>query len=214
MFKISIVESDKEIQTTINRLLAIEIKKMLSNIGKNAETYIKQTIITSIQQQPEYSSLLNGRLKYEFGLPDADSRVASILSAIQDSLTISYVQPRYNSSSINASFEINMIPSDFNDILNLPEAVFTTEKGTQLQWLKWLLLEGDSSIVFGYQFILGQNPFSRTGGGIMRSDSAGVWRVPPEFAGTINNNWITRAITNTEADINNFFGSQIKQYSI
>lgn len=211
MFTLTLLESDAQIANTINKLLADELKKILQKVGNEASTYIKNTIISSIKNQPEYASLLNGKLKYEFGLPDADSRVSSILQNIEKSLNISYQQPSYSVNGVSGGFVINMIPSDFNDILSLPASVFTTEKGTSLQWLKWLLLEGDNSIVFGYKFILGQNPFSRTGQGIMRTETSGVWRVPPEFAGSQDNNWITRAISATEDDINNYLINALKK---
>jgi hypothetical protein len=210
MFKITILESDKQIQNTINQLLAQQVKKILPGITQSASQFIKNKIIESIKNQPEYISLLSGKLKYEFGLPDADSRVSAILSAISNSIQINTSQPTYNSSGVKGGFVINMVKSDFSDIVNLPEAVFQTEKGSYLQWLKWLLLEGDNSIVFGYTFLLGQNPYSRTGQGIMKSDMSGVWRVPPEFAGTLDNNWITRAITATEPEINNYLKNLFK----
>lgn len=204
MFTIKLVESDKQIQNTINQLLADEIKKLLPKLGVRASDFIKNSIINSIKNQPEYSSLLNGKLKHEFGLPDADSRIAGILQSIENSLQVRYQPITSTSSGIKGGFLITMIPSDFNDILNLPQAVFETENGGYLQWLKWLLLEGDNSIVFGYKFILGQSSYSRTGNGIMSADISGMWRVPPEFSGTKDNNWITRAISATENDINNF----------
>ena len=210
MFTLKLLESDKQIQNTINQLLATEIKQVLPKIGNRAAQFIKTSIINSIKNQPEYFSLLNGKLRHEFGLPDADSRVASILDGIEQSLNIRYNSVSFNSNNITGGFTITMVPSGFNDILSLPAAVFETEKGSSLQWLKWLLLEGDNSIVFGYKFILGQSPYSRTGQGIMRSDVSGVWRVPPEFAGTEDNNWITRAISSTEADINNFLQNLFK----
>lgn len=210
MFKITLLESDKQIQDTVNQLLAQEVKKILPKITQSASQYIKNTIIDSIKSQPEYSSLLNGKLKYEFGLPDADARVSGILNALSQSLQVSVSQPTYNSSGIKGGFTINMVKSDFSDIINLPEAIFQTENGSYLQWLKWLLLEGDNSIVFGYKFILGQNPYSRTGQGIMKPDMSGVWRVPPEFSGTQDNNWITRAISATQTDINSYLKNLIR----
>jgi len=53
-----------------------------------------------------------------------------------------------------------------------------------------------------YEIVIGPNKYSRTGYAIMKPAS-GSWSVPSEFAGTITDNWITRAIQTSETDINN-----------
>jgi hypothetical protein len=69
-----------------------------------------------------------------------------------------------------------------------------------LPWLQWLLLEGNATIVRNYTVSFGPNRFSRTGFALMRP-SLQSWKVPSEFAGTINDNWITRAIDGAESNI-------------
>lgn len=94
-----------------------------------------------------------------------------------------------------------MIQSDYTDVLNSSAAVFKTEKGTDLNWLEWLLLFGSKTIIKDYEVEFGYNPRSRTGQAIMRGVKRGKWSVPYEFSGTQNNNWITRAIDSVESDI-------------
>jgi hypothetical protein len=102
-----------------------------------------------------------------------------------------------------------MIKSDFNDLISMGESVVVTEKGTDLNWLSWLLIDGDAIIISDYMFVAGPFDTSRTGMGIMRQ-SGGAWRVPPEFAGQINNNWITRAIDAAASEIDNTLQSILK----
>ena len=53
-------------------------------------------------------------------------------------------------------------------------------------------------------------PFSRTGQAIMIPTKSGSWRVPASYIGTIENNWITRALSSIEDDIPNVLGKYIK----
>ena len=39
---------------------------------------------------------------------------------------------------------------------------------------------------------------------------SGSWRVPASYIGTIENNWITRALSSIEDDIPNVLGKYIK----
>jgi hypothetical protein len=77
----------------------------------------------------------------------------------------------------------------------LPEATYVTAKGTPIPWLDWLILQGDRIIVLGYDVDFDLTPAerarSRTGMALMERGSG--WRVPPEFSGTAESNFLTRA---------------------
>ena len=94
-----------------------------------------------------------------------------------------------------------MIRSDYSDVFQSAGAVVNTEKGSKLEWLQWLLLFGDKTIVKEYEIKLGPNPNSRSGDGIMISSKSGRWNVPTSYAGTSKKNWITDAIDSVEDDI-------------
>jgi hypothetical protein len=200
-FSINILETNGAISQKIANALIPQVDRYLDNMFNQIKNLIPTTIINSIMNQPEYASLLSGQLKAEFGLPDSDSRLSQILSTIQDSSNIVRKQTSITGGKISSGIRFQMIKSDFEDLVNLGAASFTTEKGSNLNWLKWLLTEGDSVIISDYQFIAGSYASSRTGMGIMRSFGGAFWRVPPEFAGTIRNNWITRAIDDASSDI-------------
>jgi hypothetical protein len=73
----------------------------------------------------------------------------------------------------------------------------TTDKQTDLHWLDWLLRQGSAVIVSGYQYTPKRD--GRSGGGVMTMGS--LWRVPPQFAGTLQNNFITKALSNREKEL-------------
>ena len=82
----------------------------------------------------------------------------------------------------------------------MDEATVTDNQGQKLPWLEWLLLRGNQIIIRNYQVRMGASPYSRTNMAVM-VQSKKNWRVPMEFAGTITNNWTTRALDKVDAQI-------------
>lgn len=206
---IFIVESNSEIEGKILRALKPEVNKYLEKVFTKAKAKITDTIINAITNSPEYNSLISGDLKYEFGLPDSDSRVNSLLN-FWTKIRTDYKSVSISNNKLSGGFTISMIQSDFSDVINSSAAVFTTEKGTDLNWLEWLLLFGNKTIIKDYVVEFGANPRSRTGRAVMRGVQKGKWSVPSEFAGTKNNNWITRAIDSADGEINSVLKEALK----
>lgn len=202
--QVRLVESSSEIAKSINELLAKTINRRLPRVFARAQDVIKEQVLEGIRNQPEYQSLISGTLKHEFGLPDAASRVDSILNILEQSMVIKYEKSLGTPSGVRGGFTIEFVRADYGDLLSAPDATFVTEKGSNLEWLNWLLVQGDNSIVLGYEFMLGSSIFSRTGNGVMKSNLSGFWRVPPEFAGSLDNNWITRGILSVESIIEKY----------
>lgn len=200
-FDISLVGTNASIAKDMLRALLPDLQKYFDKVYREMRNNIPQILISHIKSQPEYSSLIGGKLMGEFGLPDAASRLSNILSTIESGAIIQTKPISISGSQIKGSIKLQMVQKDFSDLLSLGDSSFTTEKGSNLQWLSWLLKEGDSIIIADYTFALGSFASSRTGMGIMRQFGGSSWRVPPEFAGTITNNWITRAIDSASSDI-------------
>ena len=92
--------------------------------------------------------------------------------------------------SLKGGIEVNVQPSNFTNLLSLGSGHLVYDKG-DLHWLSWLLTFGDSIIVVGYEY----NPETGLGrANLGNMVEGGSWRVPPEFSGTIQNNFITRAL--------------------
>lgn len=195
-------ETPSQINKEILLALLPQVETYFKNVFSKVSSQIQNLIINSIKNAPEYDALLNGQLKAEFGLPDSDSRVNFILEFWRNIQVTYYPVKIKNNSTLSANFIINMIKSDFSDILSLGASTFTTEKGSELNWLEWLLLFGNQTIIKDYEVVLGSNPRSRTGLAVMKGVISGKWSVPSEFAGTVNNNWITRSIDSVDGEIN------------
>jgi len=174
---------------------------------KQTEDQIRQIVIQSITNQPEYSSLKSGILRNHFGLANT-TLVDSILNQLEN-VDIQVTKPRISGNSIQASFVLNMIKENFTDILSSTDASYVTEKGSTIDWLRWLLLEGNNSVIIGYKYIPKVDSRSRTGRGIMVSGESAVYRVPPEFSGTESDNWITRGIDEAMPQIESYLNKMV-----
>jgi hypothetical protein len=197
----SLIDSQSEITQKILNAIFPQVEKYFDSNINQLVGIIPKILIQHITNQPEYLALTQGTLQYELGIPDPQSRMEEILETIKSGVIVKKKPVSIKSSSISGGIKIQMIKKDFKDLLSLGASSIITEKGSQLNWLQWLLLEGDSIIVSDHIFLLGPSRFSRTGFGLMKENSGGFWRVPPEYAGNINNNWITRSITSAVSEI-------------
>ena len=195
-----LIENDKEISLNILNALLPKVDRYFRNAAKKIRPKLVNVVIEAIKSSPEYQSLINGSLMAEFGLPDADSRLGSIIS-LWKKIDFVYSPVVIRNGFLSGSFSLNMIRSDFVDVINSEAATYTTSKGSRLNWLEWLCLEGNKTIIKDYVIELGPNPRSRTGMAVMRGEISGKWSVPSEFSGTINDNWITRAIDSITPNI-------------
>lgn len=190
---VKILETDNKIYNDILKALRPQVDSYFKKAFNNVKNKLSDVVIQAIKDAPEYSSLIGGELKAEFGLPDSESRVNNIIDKWRK-VEFSYQKVAITGQSLFGTFSLNMIRDDYSDVINLESARFITEKGSQLNWLEWLLLFGNQTIIKDYNVIIGSDPRSRTGMAIMKGVKSGKWGVPPQFAGTPNDNWITRAI--------------------
>jgi hypothetical protein len=201
-FTLDVLDSTNDINKKIIKSLLAEVDDWLKSRILNTKNSIRNIIRQSIISAPEYQSLVSGKLKLEFGIPDAASKIQGLLS-IWEAAEIDVKKTAIKGNKIVGGFSIYMIQSDFSDVLFLlnPDAYVLTEKGDLLNWLEWLLMLGDKTIVKEYEVEIKPSPRSRTGGAVMKRKKSAKWKVPSEFSGTVNNNWITRSIDSVENDI-------------
>ncbi len=203
---LKILESDREISKKIGQALLPDVAKYLKQKLNIIRSGLPDIVNNNVINTPEYASLIGGKLQYEFGIPDAQSRLAGLLNIWSRNIDITYVPPKIiGNGEIRANFTVGMIRIDFSDVLFSEYATFTdTFRGYTLPWLQWLLLEGNRILVPGYQVIVGPNSRSRTGFAVMRASPVQAWKVPAEFSGSIGDNWITRSLDKSTDEINSF----------
>jgi hypothetical protein len=207
---LKILESNSTINKMILDSLRIELDRTMQKSAKELPSKIKPLLLDALKQEPEYSSLKSGKLRFEFGIPDSGA-VDDVVEKIADTITINSSPVKISGGGLSGSFTLTAIKTDdINGIINDSSAIVEdTIRGYSLPWLEWLLFRGNQTIIKGYDVKLGPNNNSRTGNAIMVS-SNNNWRVPAEFAGTISNNWTTRAVERLESTIYKIIQSTVE----
>lgn len=198
---LKIIETDQQINKEILNALLPEVTNFMNNGVNTIKRELPAILQNAIVNTPEYSSILNGKLKYEFGIPDSNVKLNNLVDLWIENIKYPYMKPRIIGNKIKSSFEVNAVRVDFAEVLYSNDAlVIDNIRGYNLPWLEWLLLEGNKTIISKQEVVIGPNKFSRTGNALMR-DSNKSWKVPSEFSGTVTNNWITRAVDGVEGNI-------------
>lgn len=208
---LKLLESNAEITNLILSAMKDSLNNCFANAVKNLQISIPSQVKNAIISQPEYQSLISGKLKYEFGIPDSAGAINSIVDIWINNITINSIPITMGSNSLRGGFSINMIRDDYSDVLGSNSATVTdTKSSAVLPWLEWLLLHGGKIIIKNYRVQMGPSPNSRTGMAIMVSSKEN-WRVPPEFAGSKDNNWITRSLSKLETIIPKLIQEEIER---
>lgn len=207
---IKLLDSNSEIYKKILDALLPQITQYMNGVVQKLKFEISPIIEQAIRNSPEYEAILVGKLKYELGIPDPSVKLEGLIDIWLNSIEYNYNKPIISNNKIKSSFSVNMIRIDFSDVLSTDFAkVVDTIRGYELPWLQWLLLDGTKTIISDYEVLFGQNRASRTGFAIM-TPSNNSWRVPSNYAGTIGDNWITRAIDSASPQIQNILDKAIQ----
>ena len=194
---IELTESDNIIQKKIHDAYASMLDKHIDKSLSRIKSSLKPVLFSAISSSPEMVSVAGGVLKADFGL--TTNPVSNIASAISDSITIRKLRVRSTGTNMKGGFILNAQPSDYANILGIPQASQPIIGGS-LPWLNWLLTLGDSVIIANYTVEYG--PYGRTGRARM-TESGRPFKVNSAFSGDVSDNFITRAISRNKSSIIN-----------
>ena len=192
-----------DIQSVKAKIL-FELREVVDRAYKKAKPRLEQKsralILSSLKQSSTIQSLLNHQLQADFGLSPSNARrgVDDILSTVSKNINVDFV---ISSSNLVGSIKLNLLPVDVSEFINLPTASYinTGKRGGEISWLEWLLTKGTEIVIDGYSVHYGDFDHSRSGKAEMRK--RGFFRVDPDHAGTVDDNFITRAIRNLSDEI-------------
>lgn len=201
---LKLLESNKEIGMMIGKALLPQVDKQMNSWSQKLKITLPTILQRAITNSPEYASILGGQLRYELGIPNAPQALSTIITIWTTNVNVEYGPPTITQNGqIKSSISVSMVKSDYSDVLGSSAAyVYDYERKYTLPWLRWLLLEGAVPIVSNHYVVVGANKSSRTGMAIMK-EGGGSWSVPSRYAGTITDNWITRAIFGAGSEIEN-----------
>ena len=199
-----ILETNKQIQDSMLKALLPQTVSFMNKIENTLQKELPDLVRNAIANSAEYNSILGGDLRYQFGLEDSSTKLSGLINIWTNNINIEYVKPSISNGQIKSKLSASMIKADYSDVLGTEYAKMTdSQRGYTLPWLQWLLLDGNQILIEQHIIVLGPNNKSRTGFAIMKPSNTGFWRVPPTFAGTYQDNWLTRAINDAAPQINN-----------
>lgn len=196
---IRVVTPIPDIEKQLMQVARQEIFAKLASIEGVITDKARRMFDATIRGTDIYESLLSSmgadNLKGHFGLTNPEAKVNQIIDfwTSKFETTFTYGNPMICT--------IELVYKDFRDVLMLPAAQQENAEGggdtlVVLPWLEWLLLHKEP-VVLDYFFLRSQG-FGRSGQGYMAEKDGYTWSVPSQFAGDIEDNWITRLIDETE----------------
>ena len=203
---LKLTDSIPAIELKVNGAIAVHLNSFFLKKKGYIENQLRDLIGIWIRSQPEIQSLaMSGDLAGQFGLPDGTSLgvVNKIVTSIQQS---TQVKMKKINKKLEGGLKLTCQPSSFANLLGIPDGHVKILDG-DLHWLRWLLESGNKILVVNYHYTPSVG-FGRSKIGIM--DKGGAWRVPPEFAGTLEDNFVTRAFKNKQNDLNALFSRILK----
>tara|TARA_R100000008_G_scaffold62018_1_gene39308 strand:+ start:1185 stop:1826 length:642 start_codon:yes stop_codon:yes gene_type:complete len=191
------IKLDPKFPTSFHRHIVKEVFNVLkqneNNINEGIKKKLQETIMEMLFNSPAVSSLMGGKLQAELGVVSAESTMIEVIDTWMNNI---HVSTKAGGSPL-LTINIGILTQGYGDVLSLPSSVYQSAGGEMIEWLRWLLLEGDKTIV-DYFFLPGNRSKSRTGLGIMVRKGGRRWSIPPEFRGTETDNFATRALENLD----------------
>lgn len=197
------IKNRPQVEREIVREAAKILEAALDAVKPEIKDRVFKLVHERIVASPEYSAMQPGGTLYgQLGVVNINEAVAQIIRRIADSTDIvSNVKPA--GKFLSGQLQISILKDDYSDLISLPLSKFVSENGHSVEWLKYLLLDGTQVIFHNYYFVaFGRNgkvfDVSRTKEGIMRNTGGSHrprWRVPAEYAGVAEDNWLTRALS-------------------
>lgn len=177
-------------QKAMLQAIAKQANKVFTRLASQVRSKVSLVVKDAVYNSPEMASVRGGTLKLDFGLT-FDPTIA-IANAVADSCEVFAEDIKVVAGKITGGLRLNIQPQNYLNVLNIPQAVNVIEDGSELPWLEWLTLYGNQIIIvdFGVKYVDG----GRTGGAIMVEQTK-PFRVDPNYAGSEQDNFISRAIT-------------------
>lgn len=187
-----------------NKKIQKKISSILPNVSNSIKPKVSSIINNALGNSSTTQSLLNGKLKDDFGLFGnvASLAIENIIKHISENIIVNIENSKKAGSILTVS--ITIPTGDMKAIINVPGASYPS-KGGQVDWLEWLLTRGTQVVVGDFWLFPYAKGFTRSGGNSMMAEIKSVardpFRVDPGHAGTLDDNFITRALEPVSEEI-------------
>lgn len=186
----------KDLLDGINEDLKKKVKKIKRPLKQRIAKLLERELVAS----DTIKSVVAGQLRHEFGLtkPKAEAAAISIIVHMVQNIQI---LSKFNKKSTTVI--INLLPIDKEFIDSIVGGRFPSYKraGKGLKavetgivdWADWLITRGTQVVIGTHGLDNTEGNKGRSGGTIVMKEG-GLFRVDPAHAGTVDDNFITRAI--------------------
>ena len=212
-------QSQDDIVKQILNSIASRANAAFRGVATSAPLALKGQVEGAILDCPEINSLQGGALLAELGLPPniASRAPEAIARAVSSNVFLTQTAVKRSGSRLVGGLELGIMPeTNWPAIWGMPLASFKYyskryKKTVKLDWLYWLLFLGDSIIVNNFEVEFGA--FGRTGMGRMTESDGAGWKISPQFSGTQDDNFITRALEDpiVENNISSILNKSMQQ---
>lgn len=205
---INILESDSQIESMVLHALVKEANKIVRRSVNGIIGAVKPVVRIAMENSLAIHSLRSGTLKADFGL--TRDPTPAIIDTIVNSVEVRTTRFSAVGGSIKGGLTLTVQPTDYSLLTTSPAIGGQVIKGGIMPWLDWLLVSGDAIIIadFGVEY----GPYGRSGGAHMVKTSEGIrpFKVNTNFSGTLDNNFITRALNGYQEYIGDVIVRNIK----
>lgn len=223
-FALKVTSSNIDIERQILAVVAHELNGRLYDIYKPIITEIRTIFKEEIEKDAVWQSLKTGELQSHMGLYPNDVKPDAILDIWLASIDARFQKFTKKGNTWKAGLSLSLIEDDFNDVLAAPAAEYISQTKKQngnlsagylIPWLRWLLIEGDRIVVRNYDINLkltgrGQVSSSRSGKALMFVKKGAGYRLPPQYTGTINNNFVKDALNRIDSRIQDLITDNVE----
>jgi hypothetical protein len=192
----NVAQLHEGIRKQVNKKVKKSYSSVQSSVAEVLRGMIRERLLASTVTQ----SLLSGKLRSDFGLTqtDANRTVNRIIEYVATNIQLS-VKYAHRGKDV-AVFTLDLLPMGVKVLSALPEGNYaSTGKfgGGDVTWLTWLLTKG-TQVVIGDFYVFDDPEGTTRAGSVMQKTSKkhpDGFRIDPGFAGTEEDNFVTRALT-------------------
>jgi hypothetical protein len=182
----------------------LEIKTILDRTISQLIRLIRPSLVEYVENKlrkgpnDTYYSLDIGKLRDDFGFMPGENVGEKVVKEVSKSIHLNKIGP---TSASLGGIRLELLKGGIEFLLDKDFGAYDSN-GNTVDWLRWLLTAGDTIVIADYEVIYKDTPRSRSGHALMISPKMSKgFRVDPNHSGTIDDNWITRALVATEADM-------------
>lgn len=226
----AIVTRMQDIIAHADSIIEDDINTILRQIVGDMESEIKVKLPLILGRSSIYAEITTEGtdLNTQIGIPaaEAQAKFKGVFEILSKPF-VSFEECRVRNGVISGGIlMVGIVAADFLDVIKSDFAKYITppnkkrnRESYELSWFEWITTSEkyDGIMVLDYviKFTDGNGrlaAYSRTGNAIMLPKDDGMWTLPPEYAGTTNNNWITQVLEVEAGNVIRFLNDVVAKY--